>query len=160
MSQSLSNDTYGTSSKGSTILIEIAEPQNHGVGAKRYTDYLVKTRVSRKSLLSRFSTFWLYFCIFLLLRERLHCQYLRLKSLACDDATVTLSGSKRKSSNNSKLKRRRCQKKRLIDKFRWWSNSAWSKRLCSMTNSLKRDEKPSTILLISKATLSILQFFF
>jgi hypothetical protein len=43
MSQSLTNDSI--SSKSNTIIIEVTEPQNHGVGAKKYTDYLVKTRV-------------------------------------------------------------------------------------------------------------------
>jgi hypothetical protein len=40
--QSLSNEV---STKSSSIIIEISEPQNHGVGSKRYTDYLVKTKV-------------------------------------------------------------------------------------------------------------------
>jgi hypothetical protein len=40
--QSLSNDA---SIKNNSIIVEISEPQNHGVGSKRYTDYLVKTKV-------------------------------------------------------------------------------------------------------------------
>ena len=41
--QSLSNDV---SARNNLIIIEISEPQNHGVGSKRYTDYLVKTKVN------------------------------------------------------------------------------------------------------------------
>jgi len=48
MSQSLSSDSYGVRSKSSSIIIEVTEPQNHGIGQKKYTDYLVKTRVSLK----------------------------------------------------------------------------------------------------------------
>ena len=46
MSQSLTNDSYN--SKSNTIIIEVTEPQNHGIGTKKYTDYLVKTRVDMR----------------------------------------------------------------------------------------------------------------
>ena len=41
--QSLNID--GGIAKNNAILIEVSEPQSHGVGSKRYTDYLVKTKV-------------------------------------------------------------------------------------------------------------------
>jgi hypothetical protein len=43
--QSLDDANVGQS-RNIGINIEISEPQNHGVGSKRYTDYLVKTKVS------------------------------------------------------------------------------------------------------------------
>lgn len=46
-SQKLSDDNLGQNGKGnSPVIIEISEPQNHGVGNKKYTDYLVKTKVN------------------------------------------------------------------------------------------------------------------
>ena len=45
MSQQLNNENIGNHGKSSVILIEISEPQNHFVGSKKYTDYLVKTKV-------------------------------------------------------------------------------------------------------------------
>ncbi|CAF0875994.1 unnamed protein product [Brachionus calyciflorus] len=44
--QNLSGETYGNTSRNSSILIEISDPQNHGVGTKKYTDYLVKTKTT------------------------------------------------------------------------------------------------------------------
>lgn len=46
--QNLSNDNFGSSGKSSSsIVIEISEPQNHLIGSKKYTDYLVKTKVTK-----------------------------------------------------------------------------------------------------------------
>jgi hypothetical protein len=46
LKMSLSNQNLGTSGKSSSsILIEISDPQNHLIGSKKYTDYLVKTQV-------------------------------------------------------------------------------------------------------------------
>ena len=43
---SLNNQNLGTSGKSSSsVLIEISDPQNHIIGSKKYTDYLVKTQV-------------------------------------------------------------------------------------------------------------------
>lgn len=42
------NDNYGSQSKqANSIVIEISEPQNHMQASKKYTDYLVTTKVSR-----------------------------------------------------------------------------------------------------------------
>jgi sorting nexin-3/12 len=49
--QSLEND-INSQSKNNSIIVEISDPQTHGVGQKRYTDYLVKT----KTTLSIFSS--------------------------------------------------------------------------------------------------------
>lgn len=43
--QTLTSENFGQA-KSAPITIEILEPQNHGVGNKKYTDYLVKTKVS------------------------------------------------------------------------------------------------------------------
>lgn len=43
--QSLSNNNFAQSTNNTPVKIEIAEPQNHGIGNKKYTDYLVKTKV-------------------------------------------------------------------------------------------------------------------
>lgn len=50
-SQQLSDENLGQNGKSSPVLIEVCEPQNHGVGSKKYTDYLVKTKVHCKSSL-------------------------------------------------------------------------------------------------------------
>lgn len=39
------NLTDSYNKQGSPVIVEISEPQCHGVGASKYTDYLVKTKV-------------------------------------------------------------------------------------------------------------------
>lgn len=46
-SQNLSDDGYGQTTNSSQVLIEVTEPQNHNIGNKKYTDYLVKTKVKQ-----------------------------------------------------------------------------------------------------------------
>ena len=43
--QSLASDPHAQSKGNSPIIVEVTDPQTHGVGNKRYTDYLVKTKV-------------------------------------------------------------------------------------------------------------------
>lgn len=40
--------SLGSESKKSNISIEVVEPQTHGTGAARYTDYLIKTKVGSR----------------------------------------------------------------------------------------------------------------
>ena len=46
ISQSLESDPPAQSKGSNSVVIEVSDPQTHGVGNKRYTDYLVKTTVS------------------------------------------------------------------------------------------------------------------
>ena len=52
ISQSLESDPHAQSKGSNSVVIEVSDPQTHGVGNKRYTDYLVKTTVSNASSLS------------------------------------------------------------------------------------------------------------
>lgn len=67
-SQNLSDDGYGQSNNNSQVLIEVAEPQNHNIGNKKYTDYLVKTKVIKINKKKKF--------ILLFYLKRPHCQFL------------------------------------------------------------------------------------
>lgn len=96
-SQNLSGDNYGQTTKNSQVLIEVSEPQNHGVGNKKYTDYLVKTKVD--TFLKMLNFF--FNIIFLFIdQKRQHYRFSNQKSFQCVEDLVILSILNKKSKKN------------------------------------------------------------